>query len=234
QLLRAAEAQMLDELPCPPLVLRVGEGQPVQLEGTRAESIHVVRSGAFKCVRMLEDGYEQVLSFAERGDVLGYDGLCHGVHATTAIALEVSTVYVLPLGTLDALALQAPRLDRALRSAVSRELVDAWRMADMMAAVSSETRLARFVLWCADRAHERGESTRRLRLRMGRREIASFLAVAHETVSRCFTLLARQGVLRVDNREVEILDRAALVIASRGTRRCADDAALSGAAAAPG
>lgn len=225
QMLRAAEAQELPELPCPPLVLRVAEGTLAHLEGARTESIHVVRSGSFKCVRMLEDGYEQVLSFAERGDVLGYDGLWRGVHATSAIALEDSTMYALPVGRLDSLALQSPRLDRALRRAVSRELVDAGRMADMMAAVASETRLARFLVWCADRALERGESSRRLHLRVGRRDIASLLGVAHETVSRCFTLLVRQGVLRVDNRDIEILDRDALTAASRGTRRAPEDGA---------
>lgn len=224
QILRAAEAQVLDELPCPPLVLRMAEGTTAHLEGGRVESIHIVRTGGFKCARVLEDGYEQVLSFAERGDVLGFDGLCRGVHMSTATALEDATVYVLPATQLDGLCGRSPRLERALRSAVSRELVDAGRTADMMAAVASETRLARFIVWCSDRALDRGESPRRLRLRMGRRDIASFLGVAHETVSRCFTTLARQGVLRVENRDVEILDPVALAASSRGTRRSADEA----------
>lgn len=224
QMLRAAEAQLLEELPCPPLVLRVSEGKTVHLEGARVESIHIVRSGGFKCVRVLEDGYEQVLSFAERGDVLGFDGLCRGVHVSTATALEDSTVYVISALQLDGFGARSPRLERALRAALSRELLDAGRTADMMAAVASETRLARFLVWCSDRAAERGESPRRLRLRMGRRDIASFLGVAHETVSRSFTTLARLGVLTVDNRDVEIQDAAALQACSRGTRRSTDDA----------
>jgi CRP/FNR family transcriptional regulator len=232
QRLRAAESGRLGELSVPPLVLRVAMGSVVHLEGARVSSIHVVRSGAFKCVRMLEDGYEQVVSFAERADVLGFDGLCRGVHQTTAVALEDSTVYGLSVHEVNGLLQTSPELARALHSAVSRALVDAARIADMMAAVASETRLARFLVWCSDRALERGESPRRLHLRMGRRDIASLIGVAHETVSRCFSLLARDGVLQVENRDVEILDRAALVANSRGTRRNSDLAIRHRAAAA--
>lgn len=224
QTLRAAEARG-SATPCPPLVVRVNEGAAVHFEGARAESVHVVRSGAFKCVRVLEDGYEQVVSFAERGEVMGYDGLYRGEHVTTAIALEESTAYALPTRELDTLPVRWPELDRALRCAVSRELVDAGRTANMIAAVASETRLARFLVWYAERAAERGESPRRLRLRMGRREIASFLGMAHATVSRSFTLLADHGVLAVDNRDVEILDPVALIGCSRGTRRGVDERA---------
>lgn len=222
QRLRAAECGDSIELLLPAPVLRAGPGSAVHLEGSRVGSIHVVRTGAFKCVRVLEDGYEQVLGFAERGDVLGFDGLCRGVHQTTAVALEDSTVYGLATQELELLPARSPGLARALYAAVSRELADAARIADMMAAVASETRLARFLVWCADRALDRGESPRRLHLRMGRRDIASLLGVAHETVSRCFSLLARDGVLQVDNRDVEVLDPAGLLACSRGTRRSSE------------
>ena len=65
---------------------------------------------------------------------------------------------------------------------------------------------------------ELGQSPRRLRLRMCRRDIASLLGVAHETVSRSFTTLAESGFLKVDNREVELLDIARLQARARITR----------------
>ena len=63
-----------------------------------------------------------------------------------------------------------------------------------------------------------GRSPRRLHLRMGRRAIASFLGVAHATVSRAFTALADAACLSVDNRNVEILDLEALRVRARNTR----------------
>jgi CRP/FNR family transcriptional regulator len=63
-----------------------------------------------------------------------------------------------------------------------------------------------------------GQSSFRLRLTMSRRDIASHIGVAHETVSRAFGELADWGYLRVDHREVEILDSAALKSLAGSTR----------------
>jgi CRP/FNR family transcriptional regulator len=54
---------------------------------------------------------------------------------------------------------------------------------------------------------------------MGRRDIASMLGVAHETVSRSFTALAAARLIHVSDRDVEILDMDGLKAYSRNTRR---------------
>lgn len=109
-------------------------------------------------------------------------------------------------------------LDDALRQALGRELTRAVQTAEMMSAVASEARLARFVLCMSARMAGTGQSPQRLRLRMARRDIASLLGLAHETVSRSFTQLSQHGCLRVDNREIEILDLQALRLRARTTR----------------
>ena len=62
---------------------------------------------------------------------------------------------------------------------------------------------------------------------MGRREIASLLGVAHETVSRSFSALAALGMVDVSDREVEILDMEGLKRFARSTRRHLDEPAVS-------
>jgi CRP/FNR family transcriptional regulator len=59
---------------------------------------------------------------------------------------------------------------------------------------------------------------------MNRRDIASYLGVAHETVSRSFTALAGWRLVDVDNREVAITDMDGLRALSLGTRRQIDEA----------
>ena len=88
----------------------------------------------------------------------------------------------------------------------------------MAAAGASEVRLARFLIWLSGRMAEIGQSPHRLLLRMGRRDIASLLCVAHETVSRAFTTLSDQGYLRVDRRDVRLLDPERLRAFARCTR----------------
>ena len=111
------------------------------------------------------------------------------------------------------------QLDQLVHRAVSSALTRRGELADVMAAVAAEVRLARFLLQLSRRMAECGQSPRRFHLRMSRRDIASYLGVAHETVSRSFGALARWGWLRVDNREVEILDLPGLKQFALNTRR---------------
>lgn len=187
-------------------------------EGDPAPPLYVVRSGMFKSTRVLEDGYEQVLSFALPGELLGSVALHGGRQPTTVTALQDSTVYALPLARLQALRASCPALDVALEQALSRQLVRTAEAAAMSAPVSSEVRLARFLLWLSQCMADAGQSPRRLLLRMGRRDIASLLCVAHETVSRGFTNLATVGYVLARRKEVEILDPEGLRDFARFTR----------------
>ena len=177
-------------------------------------------------VRMAEDGYEQVLGFAGMGEILGFDGLSKGQYQTAAAALEDSRVYAVPVRALDTLRQRVPAFDRALQAAVSRQLARAAEIAEVMSAVAAEVRLARFLVQVSGHMAERGQSPRRLLLRMNRRDIASYLGVAHATASRSFGALAQAGYLRVDNRAVEIVDLEGLRMCARNTRGVGEDAAL--------
>lgn len=212
---------------------RVRAGVVLFHEGTCAQAVHFIAVGTFKFMHTAEDGYEQVLGFAGRAEMLGYDALCQGRHPTTAIALEDSTVYALPIGDLFALTACVPALGRVLHMAASRQLLHQVEIAHLMAAVSAEVRLARFLLQLSDHMAEHGQSPRCLYLRMSRRDIASHLGVAHETVSRSFGALANWGCIAVDNREVEILDRARLTACASNTRGLADPRRSAAAGGAP-
>ncbi len=217
---------------------RVREGATLLHEGAPAQALYVLRSGSLKCIRTLEDGYEQVLAFTQPGELFGFEALHSGRQPSGVVALEDSSVYALPLQGLRALRQRCAPLDQALQMALSRQLVRAAGTAEMMAAVAADARLARSLLWMSARMAEAGRSPRRLNLRMCRRDIASLLGVAHETVSRSFGLLAEAGLVKVENREVEILDLDALRRRGRSTRGPVDAGAnparqASAAKAAP-
>jgi CRP/FNR family transcriptional regulator len=204
---------------------RVRGGAVFLDEGDAAGALHVVRSGSFKSLRTATDGYEQVHGFAGRGDMLGFESLVTEQHALRVVALEDSTVLALPLHELNGWRRRSPTLDRAVMRALGSQLLRATEIASMMAAVASEVRLARFLVWMSQRMAASGQSPRRFLLRMSRRDIASLLAVASETISRGFGLLVARGHIAVDNREVEILDMAGLKAATVCTRRDRDEPA---------
>ena len=222
--LMGATAEPAQAVPLLPVVWhRLHAGQTLHHEGADGDAIYFVRAGSFKILRTAEDGYEQVLDFALRGDVLGFESLAHGTHPNAAVALEESSVYSLPLADFQTLGQRLPDLERHLHRAVSAALARRGELAEMMAAVAAEVRLARFLLQLSRRMQECGQSPRRFHLRMSRRDIASYLGVAHETVSRSFGALARWGWLSVDNREVEILDLDGLKHFALSTRRAVDE-----------
>lgn len=198
---------------------RVRRGTHLLYEGAAPQLLHVVRSGWFKCTQTAMDGYEHVFGFFGRGDVLGFEGLATQRLPCSAEALEDGSVFTLALHDLDVLRRLSPSLDRALQRVLAAQLMRATEAADMMAAVASEVRLARFLVWMSHRMAERGESPRRFLLRMTRREIASLLGVAHETISRGLGLLAERGQVRVDFREIEIMDMEGLKASTVCTRR---------------
>jgi CRP/FNR family transcriptional regulator, anaerobic regulatory protein len=201
-------------------------------EGDRSPYLYVVRSGSLKCAKTLEDGYEQVLSFAQVGELLGFESLHGGRQPYGAMALEDSTVYVLPTPEVRDPQRRGALLDEALHNALADKLMRAAETAEMMSAVASDARLARFILWLSERMAQAGQSRRRLRLHMGRRDIASLLGVAHETVSRSFTTLAECGLIGVDIRDVEILDFDGLGERARATRGPTSNPASTPASAA--
>jgi len=204
---------------------RLHEGSTLIFEGSRGHAIYVLRCGSVKAVKVQEDGYEQVLSFQQAGDVVGFEGMHGAVLPASVVALEESSVYVLPFADLPQLRDLCPMFTDALELALSRQLLNAAAPARLMSAVASKARLARFLLWWSERMAAAGRSPRNLHLRMCRRDIASFLGVAHATVSRSFTALAEAGCLRVDNRDVEILDFDALHDHARNTRGLNSEAA---------
>jgi CRP/FNR family transcriptional regulator len=234
-LLEALAAPHRDELGAKfptPLRQRVAAGAALLHEGAPLTQIAVVQAGSFKCVKTADDGYEHVLSFAMRGDVLGYDGVSRHVYPSAAIALEDSFVLSLAPRELDALRRSDARLDAALQAAISAQLARSVELAELMSAVAADARMARFLMHWSARMADHGLSPRRLRLRMNRRDIASHLGVAHETVSRSLGQLADEGCLRVANREIEILDPALLRAHAYRTRGSADEAVQHGTPAA--
>jgi CRP/FNR family transcriptional regulator, anaerobic regulatory protein len=190
----------------------VHEGQPF-------EQLHVVAAGSFKCVQTDVEGYEQVLGFAVHGDVLGLDALGHPTHRSGAIALEDASVVVLPIHELKALSRELPALAAFLEHAAGVEIQRRAETQYLMSATSSVVRVARFLLHLAQRQSALGYSRRRLRIVMTRRDIASHLGIAHETVSRALGALSQQGCVQVSMHELEIVDEDALRALQRITRR---------------
>jgi len=173
-------------------------------------SLYVIRLGTFKTVMLAEDGREQIVGYQMAGDILGLDGIGNDQHTCEAVALEDSEICALPFEKLDELAGREPALRRNLYRLISRRLNRGRELMVLLGSMSAEQRLAAFLLDLAERFRRAGYSASEFVLRMTRDEIASFLGLKLETVSRTFSRLHAEGLIQVQGRAVKLLDAAAL------------------------
>jgi CRP/FNR family transcriptional regulator len=199
-------------------VRRVRAAKALVHEGQPFDTLYVVSGGSFKAVQTDLEGFEQVLGFAMHGDFIGLDGLGQSQHTTGAVALEDSTVVALEFRDLLAWGHRVPALESLLHRAAGDEVLRRGDTQYLMSAPSSEVRVVRFLLQTARRQAALGYSERVLRLRMTRRDIGSYLGVAHETVSRALTALAVDGCIRILQRDIELSNLPALRELQRLTR----------------
>ncbi|WP_425259365.1 Crp/Fnr family transcriptional regulator [Rubrivivax sp. RP6-9] len=218
RLLGEAAATFMPAGVSPYPLLRVPADTTLVHEGGLARTIYLVQAGHFKTVMNCEDGYEQVLDFVQADGLLGCDGLADGRYASGAVALEDAWVVALPAVEIQRVVQQEPAFAARWQAAMAQQIVRAGVRTWVMSAVGSEKRLARFLVKAMQRQADRGESPHRLRLPMCRRDLGSHLGLSHESVSRSFTLLDAAGLLRVNNREVEVLDAKVLRSFASSTR----------------
>lgn len=208
--------ELTDRMPFPTRRIRCDHA--LIHEGNPFETLYFVCAGSFKCVQVDAEGYEQVLGFALHADMIGLDGISRGLYACGAVALEDATVAALPWAEVEQAVRRIPAMERLFQRAVGAELLRRSDTQYLMSAASSEVRVARFLLHYARRQNALGYSDRRIRLRMTRRDIASHLGVAHETVSRALTALSDIGGIGVAYRDIEILNPGLLQAIQKVTR----------------
>ena len=171
--------------------------------GERFGAIFAVRGGIVKTRTLADDGAEQVLGFHLPGEVIGLNAIHPAKYPCDAIALDTAFVCRFSFPALATLAARVPRVQQRLFGLLSADIGRASLLAGDWTA---EERLAAFVLGLAARFAARGFSARALHLGMPRNDIANYLRLAPETVSRLLRRFQEQGLIRVDGRDIELLD----------------------------
>lgn len=165
-----------------------------------------VRSGAIKTTVVTENGDEQVTGFYLPGELVGLDSLSSDNYACSAKALERTSVCELPAEHLEELSHKLPGLQHHFFHLMSQEIQSSHQLALMLSKRTAEERIASLLLSLSSRFHRRRLSPTHFQLPMARNDIANFLGLAVETVSRVFTRFQQQGLLNARGREVELLD----------------------------
>ena len=169
-------------------------------------SLYIARDGAFKTVSISEEGEEQIVGFHLPGELIGLDALGHGVHRCEAIALTSASVCEVPLVQLTEVAAQLPRLQQQLLRVIGQGMGRDQDHLNILVKRQANERIALFLHGLGERYQLIGQSGLQFKLPMSREDIANYLGLALETVSRGFTRLQEDGVIAVHGRLIEISD----------------------------
>lgn len=173
-------------------------------EGDDAEYAYKVISGAVRTYRILADGRRQIGSFHLPGDVFGLE--VGDEHAFSAEAVSETKVIVAKRSVLVALAARDSEVARDLWTLMGRELARAQEHIVLLIK-SAQERVAAFLLEMAER-HPAGDT---IELPMSRQDIADYLGLTIETVSRTLTALESEAAIELPNsRRVVLRNRPAL------------------------
>lgn len=186
--------------PFPPGAYLFREGDPFQV-------MTAVHSGTVKTFVVDASGREHVLGFFQAGEVIGLNAIHAARYPCNAMALDTVTLCSAPFPAVAALASRAGELQAQLFRLLSQRI----RKAALMAGdYSADERMAAFLLGLWQHRAATGCSTPCLELAMSRTDIANYLRLAAETVSRVMQRFQQDGLLRVNRRRIELLDIARL------------------------
>ena len=172
----------------------------------RFHSLYVIREGSVKTWVTSEQGELQILGFHLPGEIIGLDAMSDDRHQCTAEALEPTTICEVPFEHLEHVACKVPGLQRQFMRIISREVFNDHEHLVMMGSRQAMERLSLFLHSLSERRRRLGEDGNRIQLSMSRADLANYLGLVTETISRLLTRMQDEGVISVQRRDVRILD----------------------------
>jgi CRP-like cAMP-binding protein len=188
--------------------LTVKRGEEIFAEGDEAESCYRLVEGSIRLVKLMVDGRRQVCEFLNAGDLLGFE--TDDEYYFSAEAVSDCTLARYSRRVVETLLVEDKAFARHVRQVTARGLQDAYQRMVLLCHKSAQERIAWFLLTMADRA---GIENGYIHLPMTRTDIANYLGMAIETVSRALGQFKQNGaIIQKSLNRIQIVDRDALAL----------------------
>ena len=184
--------------------VRLRRGVSIYDADSPAHSIFIVKEGLIKAFQDLSSGRQRVLAFLFPGDVFGLAE--DGHYVNTLQAVRPTTCFRIPIPALTEMFLRDSELEFQFLVKMTHELREAQRQQIILSHLDARARVVMFLRML--QRHD-GNDSSRIEVAMSRADIARYLGLSSETVSRAFARLRDQGVVAFPNLHVaEILNRS--------------------------
>lgn len=172
-----------------------GVGQTIFFEGDEASAVYNVTEGVVRVSKMLPDGRRQITGFLFPGDFLGLAH--HDLYAYTAEAITPARMCRFKRSKLLDLFDELPQLEKRLLGMAADELAVAQDQILLLGRKTARERVVSFFKLLSKQARRRGKSGNPVDIPMSRADIADYLGLTIETVSRTITKLVKDGVIEL-------------------------------------
>lgn len=185
--------------------IKLKKGEILYPAGEKFSGLYAIKSGSFKSAVSNSDGDAQIVGFHMPGELVGFDGY-DSSHTSSIVALENSMVCKVPSTHLDFLCANIGSVSKHVHIMIANDVRAHNSVLMLIAQKSAEDRVLCFLKNISDRNKNRGFSSVDFTLSMPRGDIANFLGMAPETISRLLAQLQEDRVVEFDRRNVHVLD----------------------------
>ncbi len=178
-------------------------------EGRRMTGFYCVNKGVVKIYKTGIDGKEQIIAFAQRGNILGYRSILSNENAcTTAKVIEDGILCYLPAHLLLELVNNNPGFSFEVMKLACQELGEANSYITDIAQKTVRERLAEVLILLKEKFGLDSNNT--LQISLTREELANIVGTATESVIRLLSEFKSDGLVELNGRKIKILDIQAL------------------------
>lgn len=181
------------------VTMMAGPGQTIVIEGDPITHYFRIVAGTVRLYKAIADGRRQVIDFLSEGSCFGITGLAH--HAYSAEAVSPVTLIRYPRQAIEAAARTDPALAQSLFKLACEELGQAQKQMLLLGRKSADEKIASFLLGLAERARDQGRLASVIHLPMSRQDMADYLGLTIETVSRTMSRFKRLGLISLIGRQ---------------------------------
>ncbi len=173
-------------------------------------SLFAVKSGLIKVFSVSENELEIIHGFYLPGDVVGVDALAQKKYSFNAVALDVTSVCGINMSQMEKLSKLVPNLNMNVLNIMSQEIIEGRLHAELLTKKRAEQRVAYFLWSMVERFRDRGYCYTDFRLNILHKDMAIFLNLTPETVSRVLTQFYKKNILTWKKKEVSVFNLSIL------------------------
>lgn len=193
----------LDEIGAIAIDRKYKRGASIFMESDQADGFYIVARGQVKIFKTSLEGKEQILHIYGPGNLFGEVPVFSGGRfPANAIALKKSHILFLPRKAFVKLISRHPSLSMNMLGELSMRLRQFTIQIENLSLKEVPSRLASYLIVLA----KEQKTTNQVTLSISKGQLASLLGTIPETLSRIFSKMSTQGLIRVDGKSIHLLD----------------------------